>query len=291
MSKTYKFDSYKYVDAFQKEMTYFITVAETLNISKAAELLRIQQSGLSKAIQRLEEDLGQKLFQRKNMGLLLTPQGERFYLAVKDTKKHWEEKFNLLLNDTDQPMGMIRIGLHSSFGQLYLSQIILDLSQRFPQLELEIHDLPSFQTARKVLDNDIDFGIVVSDIKSPELIQKRIGSDYLATYQIHPDKLATHLFFNPDTQISNAHLKKFNKLKRIQIRGYELVAKAACESHHALAILPQSVARNYSNLKQTSGALVKAQISLICHKDKIKSQALRHIYEELLQSCRQNKLI
>lgn len=101
MSKVYRFDTYKYVDALQKEITYFLAVAESLNISKAAEQLGIQQSGLSRAIHRLEQDLGQKLFQRKNIGLLLTPQGERFYRAVKDTKQRWEENFNLLLNDSD----------------------------------------------------------------------------------------------------------------------------------------------------------------------------------------------
>ena len=123
------------------------------------------------------------------------------------------------------------------------------------------------------------------------MIQKRIGSDYLAIYQRDSKNLATHFFMNPDTQISNSHLKKFNKLKRIQIKGYELVAKAAVESPHALALLPHSVARSSPELQQISGALVKAQVSLICHKDKIKSQALRWIYEEILGCCREEKLI
>jgi len=64
-SKVNRFDSYKDVDALQKEITYFLAVAECLNISKAAETLGIQQSGLSRAIHRLEQDLGKNFSKEK----------------------------------------------------------------------------------------------------------------------------------------------------------------------------------------------------------------------------------
>jgi DNA-binding transcriptional LysR family regulator len=286
MTRVYRIDTYKYVDAFQKEITYFLTVAEVLNISKAAELLRIQQSGLSRAIHRLESDLGQKLFQRKNIGLILTPQGERFYKAVKDTKLKWEENFNHLLNDSEKPIGMIRLGLHSSFGQLFLPKIIRTLGEKFPQLELEIFDQASFQTTRKILDNEIDFGIVVSQIKSPELIQKNIGYDYLSAYHAQQCKKPTHLLINPDTQTSNTTLKKYSQLKSIQIKNYDLIAKAVSENNFAIALLPQSVASHYPNLLAISPYIAKVQISLICHKDKIKSVAMKSIFDSILDASK-----
>lgn len=286
MTRVYRVDTYKYVDAFQKEITYFLTVAEVLNISKAAELLRIQQSGLSRAIHRLESDLGQKLFQRKNIGLLLTPQGERFYNAVKQTKLKWDENFNHLLNDSDQPIGKVRLGLHSSFGQLFLPKIISSVGEKFPQLELEIFDQASFQTTRKILDNEIDFGIVVSQIKSPELIQKNIGYDHLFAYQSHSSKKMTHILINPDTQTSNSSLKKYSELKKIQIKNYDLIAKAVSENNFTVALLPESVASHYPNLLAQGPYLAKVQISLICHKDKIKSAAMKSIFDIILDSCK-----
>ena len=286
MSKAYQFDKYKYVDALQREITYFLVVAETLNISKASEILGIQQSGLSRAIHRLEQDLGQKLFQRKNIGLQLTLQGERFYRAVKDTKQRWEENFNLLLNDSDIPTGLIKIGLHSSFGQIYLPNIIKSLCIQFPQLEIEVHCLPSFQTTRRILENEIDFGIVISDVKNPEMVQRNIGYDYLATYQLDISKIPTHFLINPETQMSSQMLKKHGKLKKISIRDYELLAKTACDSNYTLALLPNSVAKNYSNLHQVSGKLSKVQISLICHQGKLKLKAIKVIYDFILLACK-----
>lgn len=288
MSKFYRFDTYKYVDALQKEIIYFLAVAESLNISKASEILGIQQSGLSRAIQRLEQDLGQKLFQRKNMGLALTPQGDRFYKAVKDTKQRWEENFNLLLNDSEVPSGLVKIGLHSSFGQLYLPKIIKNLCLQFPQLETEVNVLRSFETTRKILENEIDFGIVISEIKSPEIIQKNIGVDFLAVYQNDLKKHPTHFLINPDTQVSKKLLKKYSLLRNVHIKDYELLAKATLSSDFAVGLLPHSVASNYETLKPVSGTLVKAQVSLICHKEKLKSQSMKKIYDVILMACRSN---
>ena len=286
MSKVYRFDTYKYVNALQKEIIYFLAVAESLNISKAAENLGIQQSGLSRAILRLEQDLGQKLFQRKNNGLALTPQGDRFYKAVKDTKQRWEENFNLLLNDSESPSGLVKIGLHSSFGQLYLPKIIKNLCLQFPQIETEVNMLRSFETTRKILENEIDFGIVISEIKSPEIIQKNIGIDFLAAYQHDLKKAPTHFIINPDTQASQQLLRKYSLLKKVYIKDYELLAKTTLFSDFAVGLLPHSVASNYENLKQVGGTLVKAQISLICHKEKLKSRAMRKIYEAILLACK-----
>lgn len=288
MAKAYRFDTYKYVDALQKEITYFLTVAETLNISKGAEILGIQQSGLSRAISRLEQDLGQKLFHRKNTGLSLSPQGERFYRAVKDTKQRWEENFKFLLNDSDMPVGLTKIGLHPSFGQLYLPGILQSITKEFPQLEMEVNDLSSHQIVRKVMENEIDFGLVISDIKNAEIVQKNIGTDFLATFRKETDSNGklTHFLMNPETQMSGRFLKQHSQLKRIAIKDYELIAKSALNNSHTLALLPGSVALQHQGLKQVSKALVKAQISLICHKEKLKSAGHRKIYDAILNICK-----
>ena len=279
----YRFDKFKHVDIFQKEVSYFLTISETLNISKAAEALGIQQSGLSRALHRLEDDLGQKLFSRKNNGLVLTPAGIEFLKAIKNTKANWEDNFKNLLTTADAPMGLIKIGLHSSFGQNYLPRIISDINKLFPSLELEIHSMPSLAVIRKLMAQELDFGLVASPLKQPDLVAKVIGEDYLATYQKEPTVTPKYILFNPETQMSNSMLRKVSDLKKIAVDDYELLAKSAISSTH-LALLPDSVAKNYPHLKQVSGSLAKTKISLICQKDKLKSEAYKKIWEALLSS-------
>jgi len=183
MIKNHRFDSYKYMNILQKEVVYFIALAEVLNVSKASEVLGIQQSGLSRALQRLETDLGYKLFQRKNSGLALTFSGTHFYNAVKNTQINWENNFRKLSLESNEPTGLIKIGFHASIGQKYFPQIVKKLNSVFPQLELEAHTLSSSVVLRKTNEQELDFGIVISRIKNPELVQKKIGFDYIAAFQ------------------------------------------------------------------------------------------------------------
>lgn len=280
MSKIYRFDKFLYVDAFQKELTYFLAVAETLNVSKAAEELGIQQSGLSRAIHRLESDLGQKLFLRKNNGLILTEPGQQFLVAVRDTKNKWEENFRRLVHDTDHLTGLLKIGMHASFGQNYLPPILARLSQELPQVEFEIHPLRSYQVTRKVIENELDFGIVASPHKQPDLVSKVLGEDHLALFQREGHEPARYLVANPETQSLNTILRKFSHLKKIYIRDYELIAKTATNSRF-ITLLPHSVAKNYNGLVQIGSKLTRTNICLICLKDKLRLNVYKKIFSEI----------
>jgi LysR family nitrogen assimilation transcriptional regulator len=60
----------------QKQLDYFIRIAELGSFRKASEALRIAQPALTRHIQRLEEDLGVQLFFRGGRGIILTNAGE-----------------------------------------------------------------------------------------------------------------------------------------------------------------------------------------------------------------------
>ena len=62
----------------------FYTVANAGNISKAAKELYISQPAISKSIQKLEENLGCKLFSRSSRGVVLTDEGQLLYGHVKE---------------------------------------------------------------------------------------------------------------------------------------------------------------------------------------------------------------
>lgn len=57
---------------------YFVKVAETENLSRAAEMLNVSQPSLSQTIRRLEDELGVELFDRKGKRIVLNDAGKRF---------------------------------------------------------------------------------------------------------------------------------------------------------------------------------------------------------------------
>jgi DNA-binding transcriptional LysR family regulator len=284
MSKLYKFDTFKYVDILQKELSYFIELAEALNISKASEKLGIQQSGLSRALQRLESDLGQKLFQRKSNGIALTQAGEQLYLAIKNTKKSWEENYKKAITNFETPSGLIKIGFHPSFGQKYFPTILNQINEAFPEVEVEVHTMSSSSITRKVNEQEIDFGLVISDINHPQLIRKKIGVDFIAAYQLDLSKSPQMLLFNPEMKLSAKFIRKHSNLKKIFIKDYEIMAQACVEGNY-LGILPYSVAEKFPALKQVGEVYLKSDIVCITHIEQLASRAHRLTYKTILNAC------
>lgn len=82
----------------RKELLYVKTIADEKSLSRAADKLFIAQPSLSISLQKIEESLGVKLFQRTNRGTLLTFAGERYYQMAQDILKIYND-FEIEVSD------------------------------------------------------------------------------------------------------------------------------------------------------------------------------------------------
>lgn len=74
-----------------KELLYVKTIAEEKNISKAAQKLFVAQPSLSQSLQRIEDALGTRLFNRTAGGLTLTYAGEKYYQMAAQILKMYDD--------------------------------------------------------------------------------------------------------------------------------------------------------------------------------------------------------
>ena len=80
-----------------RNLRYFVTVAEELNITRAAAVLKMSQPPLSNRIKQLEENLGTTLFIRRKRGLQLTSTGKILYKRARQVLEladHTREEIN-----------------------------------------------------------------------------------------------------------------------------------------------------------------------------------------------------
>ena len=70
-----------------KQLEYFITIAETESVSRAAKILNVSQPPLSAQLKLPEEELEVKLFIRSKNGMFITPEGRTFYLRATEILK------------------------------------------------------------------------------------------------------------------------------------------------------------------------------------------------------------
>lgn len=138
----------------------FYTVANKKNITKAAEELFISQPAVSKAIKKLESNLGGKLFNRTKKGVVLTEEGKEFYNYIKIALEYInnaENKFNDLIN---LETGSIRIGVSSTLAKKFLLPYLEEFHNKHPKVDIQIYTNLSSELFKKLKEGLIDIVIL-----------------------------------------------------------------------------------------------------------------------------------
>jgi len=164
----------------------FLSVAENLSFSKAAEELFISQPAVTKHIKELESKLNSTLFDRKGNRIYLTKAGKINYEYLKKIKQHYSElEFELgRLNDTFK--GALHIGASSTISQYLIPETLASFYKRYPKIELYLYSANSFAIQQKLLEDEIDIALIenassFNDLKYIDFLDDEIivvtGSD------------------------------------------------------------------------------------------------------------------
>ncbi len=181
------------------DITYFLEVAQTQNISRAAERLGITQPSLSSAIKRLEDSLGATLFIRGRTGVQLTKAGTELLRKGRLLLLSWEQLKADVNRKENSVSGQYVIGCHPSVALNSLKYFLPELVQQYPELEIKLtHDL-SRKITEGVISFEIDFGIVVNPIRHPDLVIKELCIDDVLFWTA--SKPSSTQSLNPDTGV------------------------------------------------------------------------------------------
>jgi len=134
-----------------RQIRYFVTVAREANFARAAENLRIAQSGLSQQIMVLERSLGVKLFDRSVRPIRLTVEGEVFYSHARRILELADNAVDQVHAAAERRAAVLKIG-GSAFGHPPLIEDVLRSARdKLPDIELRMHlDIPEHSIAALV---------------------------------------------------------------------------------------------------------------------------------------------
>lgn len=152
----------------------FYTVANTGNISKAAKELYISQPAISKSIQKLEENVGCRLFSRSSRGVSLTDEGKLLYNHVSaafETLTLGEEK---LKRSIELGVGHLKIGVSSTLCKHLLLPYLKEFIRQNPHILISISCQSTNETLKLLEEGKIDIGLIGKPAN-----QKNIQFDFL----------------------------------------------------------------------------------------------------------------
>lgn len=141
-----------------RHLKYAIAVAQKQGFTNAAAYLEIDQGFLSRQIKLLEKKIGFQLFDRNQRPLKLTNAGNEFLQAAHQIINQFERAIELGQRLSRGEQGRINIGINTSIANSKLPEILKAFHHKFPDVELVLQELASYDQIEKLRTQQLDLG-------------------------------------------------------------------------------------------------------------------------------------
>lgn len=152
-----------------RHLRYFIAVAETGSLSRAAEKLFIAQPPLSVQIRQLEEELGQPLFTRHPKGVRLTAAGQALLPEARYLLDRAARAVEVVRQAGTGPSGNLSVGFVPSASSTVLPVLVRQLRRLHAGVHLELREMISSEQIDALVAGHIDAGIARTPTRHPRL--------------------------------------------------------------------------------------------------------------------------
>ncbi|AXO88752.1 LysR family transcriptional regulator [Pseudomonas parafulva] len=142
-----------------KQLRAFVTVAKYQSFAQAGEHLHISQPALSLTIKALEDNLGGALLTRTTRSVSLTAEGEVLLPLARRLLGDWDDTEELLRQRFTLQLGRVSVAAMPAFAGNLLPQSLKVFRQRYPKVNVTVHDVINEQVLELVRHRRVELGI------------------------------------------------------------------------------------------------------------------------------------
>jgi DNA-binding transcriptional LysR family regulator len=203
------------------QVRYYVALCKTLNFTRAAEACNVTQPALTRAIQRLEEELGGPLFQRERnltqlteLGRLMRPLLEQTLTAAEAAKEH-ATRFR------KSEVASLRLGLPPTISARVVSASLQELTRRIPTLDLELKMADQDALIEALLQGEIDAAFLGQHADLPErlnswaLFKERYRLAFAAEHALASHEAVTLAALNGEALLGRRGCKATPRLQEL----------------------------------------------------------------------------
>lgn len=288
------------------QLEYMVAVDTYRHFVLAAEKCFITQPTLSMQLQKLEEELGAKLFDRTKQPVIPTEIGTRIIAQARVVLREAELIKQLINNEKNIMTGEIRIGIIPTLAPYILPVLFKQMRTKYPQLELVIKETITEEIIHELKNNRLDCGLVVTPLKDASIREDVLFYEELFVYVsrknvLYDKKYILAADINPDqlwlleeghcfrSQVLNlCELRKSADLHFKYATGNIETLKRMVDKSNGLTILPELAVMEFNKtqmklVKRLKDPSPAREVSLVTHRNHIKTKLIQTLKDEVLQ--------
>lgn len=191
------------------DLEWFTTLAETENVSAAADRLHLAQPTLSRMLARLERRLGTPLFDRHGKRITLNDNGRLYYEHARRARAELQAAEQAVADRLNPAKGLIRLSFLHSFGSSLAPQLIAEFRRTAGKVDFTLFQGAAEVITRQVLDGEADLALVSPRPGLPGIGWRKLLSQPLVLAVPQDHRLATHRHLRladlPDAEFITMH--------------------------------------------------------------------------------------
>lgn len=161
-----------------KDLSQFIVLSETLHYGQAAQKCHTSASTISRMVQRLEDELADRLFERDRKDVRLTQAGAEFKEFAVRTLDQYQQLRRQLHTQASELQGELSLYCSVTASYSFLSDLLAVFRERYPNVDIRLRTGDAAQAVDMALKGEVDIAIAA-----------------------RPDQLSSRLAFKPITQV------------------------------------------------------------------------------------------
>ncbi len=284
-----------------QQLEYLIAVDHYRHFAKAAESCHVTQPTLSMMIQKLEDELGLKIFDRSRQPVCPTDAGVEIINQAKVILKESDRLVEMAKTARNFIGGELRVGVIPTIAPYLLPLFIQSFHEKYPEVQLKISELITEQIMEKLDYDELDAGILVPPEKEKGIIEIPLYTEAFVVYS--PKEFEKEFLLAEDINVNElllleeghcfrSQILKFCELRKTHKNTIEYTSgsletlRNLADRHLGITILPELATLNFNldqlkKTKQFAKPRPVRKVSLVMKRGYVKRRLIDLFVEEI----------
>ena len=291
------------------QLEYIVAVDTYRHFATAAGHCFVTQPTLSMQVQKLEEELGLKLFDRSKQPVIPTEAGRAIIEQARRILGEKQVITEIVQEKKGVLTGELRIGIIPTLAPYLLPLFIQTFTTKYPQIKLIVSELTTELLVSRLREGRVDVGILVTPLQENGIREQvlfyeellvyvaRKNAAYKKTYMLAQDIDPEKLWLLEEGHCFRSQIVRLCELRKASKEGshfdYEAgsleTLRRMVELNDGITILPELAALDLTGKQQQLIRHFKRpapmrEVSIVVHRDFVKQRLVQALYQEILRS-------